>query len=145
MNVIVLSRTAAEGYTHPAPWAQIAIADSGREPLPESRCPRLRDRLHLEFMDVTPEDFRRNPAFERFRPFMFDARQAGQIIAFLDRHPTAELDWVVNCEAGVSRSAAVANFVLEYFNSAQKRFLPPHYQANPYVSELLREMAAQTY
>lgn len=133
MNVIVLSRAAAEGHTHPAPWAQIAIADPGRAPLPESRCPRLRGRLHLEFMDVTPEDFRRNPAFERFRPFLFDADQVGQIIAFLNKHKMAGLDWVVNCEAGVSRSAAVANFVLEYFNSAQKRFAPLRYQPNPYV------------
>lgn len=133
MNVIVLPRLAAECHTQATPWAHIAIADPGRAPLPESRCPRLRDRLDLHFMDVTPEDFQRNPAFERFRPFLFDTHQVGQIIAFLDRHPTAELDWVVNCEAGVSRSAAVANFVLEYFSSAQKRFAPLRYQPNPYV------------
>ena len=50
MNVIVLPRLAAEDHTQATPWAQIAITDSGREPLPKSRCPRLRDRLHLEFM-----------------------------------------------------------------------------------------------
>ncbi|MBK7543039.1 MAG: hypothetical protein IPI57_14985 [Candidatus Competibacteraceae bacterium] len=100
MNVIVLPRLAAEGHTQATPWAQIAITDPGRAPLPKSRCPRLRDRLHLAFIDVAPEDFRRYPAFERFRPFMLDARQAGQIIAFLDPHPTAELDWVVGAARG---------------------------------------------
>lgn len=141
MKVLVLPRRTAESYTRKGPWVHIAITDPiGQTVLPPSRCPHQGERLHLQFMDVTPEDFERNPAFERSVPFLFNADQASQVIAFLAQYKTARLDWVVSCEAGISRSPAVANFVLDYFNSAQKRFLPPRYQPNPYVSELLGTM-----
>lgn len=139
MKVIVLPRRAAERHTRKTPWAHIAITDPAPNGwLAQRPCPRLRDRLHLQFMDVTPEDFERNPAFRSLEPFLFDAEQAGQIIAFLEKHKTEALDWVVSCEAGISRSSAVANFVLDYFGLGQRRFAPPRYQPNPYVYEELR-------
>jgi len=141
MRVFVLPRRIAEHYTRQTPWAHIAITDPASRDLAPPRCPRLRERLSLHFMDVTPEDFERNPAFARFEPALFNSDQAGQIIAFLATHQNAELDWVVSCEAGISRSSAVANFALDYFALAQGRFSPPRYQPNPHVISLLRTTA----
>lgn len=144
MKVTVLSSFDARFYTQPSPWIHVAITDPApgyHHPL--NRCPHKADVLHLRFSDVTPEDFEKNPAFKQFESGLFDAGQARQIVAFLDGHRNAGVDVMVNCEAGISRSSAVANFVLEYFGSRQAPFAPPHYRPNPYVLQVLREVAAR--
>lgn len=144
MKIIVLSRYEAEHYTQPAPWAHIAITDPapGARP-PRNRCRHKVDALHVWFADVTPRDFQNNPAFRRFEPGLFDAGHAGRIIAFLEKHKNLEVDVMVNCGAGISRSSAVANFILDYFHLAQAPFAPPRYQPNPYVLDVLRAVAAR--
>lgn len=144
MKVIVLSSFDARFFTQPSPWIHIAITDPApgyHHPL--NRCPRKADVLRLRFSDVTPQDFESNPAFKRFEAGLFNADQAGQIIAFLDEYRNAGVDVMVNCGAGISRSSAVANFVLEYFGSRQEPFAPPHYHPNPHVLQVLREVAAR--
>jgi len=144
MKVTVLSGFDARFYTQPSPWIHIAITDPApgyHHPL--NLCRHKADVLHLRFSDVTPEDIKSNPAFKRFEAGLFDAGQAGQIVAFLDEHRNAGVDVMVNCEAGISRSSAVANFVLEYFGSRQEPFAPPHYRPNPHVLRVLREVAAR--
>lgn len=144
MKVTVLSSFDARFFTQPSPWIHVAITDPApgyHHPL--NRCRHKAGVLHLRFSDVTPRDFESNPAFKRFEAGLFDADQAEQIVAFLDEHRNAGVDVMVNCEAGISRSSAVANFVLEYFDSQQAPFAPPHYHPNPYVLQVLREVAAR--
>lgn len=144
MKITVLARAAAACHTQDFPWVHISITDPLSDiPHPQSACPCKSDSLYLKFSDVTPEDFERNPAFRKFEPFLFGAEHASQIIAFLEKHKNAAVDVVVNCEAGVSRSAAVANFILEYFNLEQARFSPPNYQPNPFVFKMLRDIASR--
>lgn len=144
MKVTVLSGFDARFFTQPSPWVHIAITDPGPGfHHPRNRCPRKAAVLRLRFSDVTPADLESNPAFRRFAAGLFDAGQAERIVAFLDGHRNAGVDVMVNCEAGISRSSAVANFVLEYFGSRQAPFAPPHYRPNPHVLQVLREVAAR--
>jgi hypothetical protein len=108
MKVIVLSSFDARFFTQPSPWIHIAITDPApgyHHPL--NRCPRKADVLRLRFSDVTPQDFESNPAFKRFEAGLFNADQAGQIIAFLDEYRNAGVDVMVNCGAGISRHRTI--------------------------------------
>jgi protein-tyrosine phosphatase len=140
MKVTVLSRPEAERYTQKSPWVHLSIADpfSGVR-RPRRACPRKVDALYLQFLDATPEEIENDPERGEVAPFLFNADQAERIVAFLDPHRNAAVDVVVNCEMGISRSSAVANFVLEYLSLGQAPFAPPHYYPNPYVLEVLRE------
>ncbi len=144
MKVVVLSRPEAERYTQKSPWVHLSIADPfSRVPRPRRPCPRKVDALYLQFLDATPEEIENDPQREEVAPFLFGADHAERIMAFLDQHGNAAVDVVVNCEMGVSRSAAVANFVLEYFGLRQAPFAPPRHYPNPYVQEVLREAGSR--
>lgn len=140
MKITVLSRLDAERYTQKSPWVHLSIADpfSGVR-RPRRVCPRKVDVLRLQFLDATPEEIENDPERGKIAPFLLNADQAERIVAFLDKHKNAAVDVVVNCEMGVSRSSAVANFVLEYLGLEQEPFAPPLYYPNPYVLEVLRE------
>ena len=144
MKVVVLSRPEAERYTQKSPWVHLSIADPfSRVRRPRRACPRRVDILRLQFVDATPEEIENDPQREEIAPFLFDADRAERIVAFLDKHTNAAVDVVVNCEMGVSRSAAVANFVLEYFGLRQEPFAPPRHYPNPHVLEVLREAGSR--
>lgn len=144
MKVVVLSRPEAERYTQKSPWVHLSIADPFSRVLrPRRACPRKVAALYLQFVDATPEEIENDPQREEVAPFLFGADHAERIVAFLDKHKNAAVDVVVNCEMGVSRSSAVANFVLEYFGLRQAPFAPPHHYPNPYVLEVLREAGSR--
>ena len=144
MKVVVLSRPEAERYTQKSPWVHLSIADPfSRVPRPRRACPRKVAALYLQFLDATPEEIENDPERGKIAPFLFGADHAERIVAFLDKHKNAAVDVVVNCEMGVSRSAAVANFVLEYLGLEQEPFAPPHHYPNPYVLEVLREAGSR--
>ena len=144
MKVVVLSRPQAERYTQKSPWVHLSIADPFlRARRPRRVCHRKVDALYLQFFDATPEEIESDPEYRGFESFLFGADQAERIVAFLDKHQNAAVDVVVNCEMGVSRSAAVANFVLEYFGLEQAPFGPPHHYPNPYVLEVLRGVVSR--
>lgn len=143
MKVVVLSRSQAERYTQKSPWVHLSIADPFSRVLrPRRACPRKVDILRWQFLDATPEEIENDPRDE-IAPFLFGADQAERIVAFLDKHKHAAVDVVVNCEAGISRSPAVANFVLEYLGLEQVPFGPPRHYPNPYVLEVLREAGSR--
>lgn len=144
MKVVVFSRSQAERYTQKSPWVHLSIADPFSRVLrPRRACHRKVAALYLQFLDATPEEIENDPQREKVAPFRFGADQAERIVAFLDQHGNAAVDVVVNCEAGVSRSAAVANFVLEYFGLRQAPFAPPRHYPNPRVLEVLREAGSR--
>lgn len=144
MNVVVLSRPEAERYTQKSPWVHLSISDPFlRARRPRRVCRRKVAALYLQFVDATPEEIENDPQREEIAPFRFGADHAERIVAFLDQHKNAAVDVVVNCEAGVSRSPAVANFVLEYFGLRQAPFAPPRHYPNPRVLEVLREVVSR--
>lgn len=110
-------------------WAVISITD----PLSAFGPAKLQDGWHLvlrmEFHDVDVEE----------EPYvLMDAEMAGQIVSFV-RDMAQEVEGIlVHCNAGVSRSAAVAFWIADEYNLPFNRNYQLH---NNHVYKQLREAA----
>ena len=75
---------------------------------------RYIDTLFCYFDDINPDAFDGKPSF----PFAFTQNDAKQIINFLNHHfknPENFDRIIIHCQAGISRSQAIALFVAKYF------------------------------
>jgi predicted protein tyrosine phosphatase len=63
------------------------------------------DSIQLFFDDCCPDD-------ATAKETLMDAHQADLIAALVEKHNN-KVDWIVHCEAGICRSAAVARFIGE--------------------------------
>ena len=74
---------------------------------------RYVDTLFLYFDDIDPETIPGKPTM----PFAFSDSDAKQIISFLDRHYEDKdfQELIIHCQAGVSRSHAIALFAAKYY------------------------------
>lgn len=115
-----LSRKKAEQVIDPC---TTRIIISVRAPLHEAyawyRHPQLNseawlDILPVEFHDVDPagKSGMTKTEPEGFTYHYFDEQHARDIFAFLRKHENTDVDTViVHCDAGISRSAAIAKFI----------------------------------
>lgn len=119
MTIQSLSKRAASKYRPERPTLLISIQGGDRQELPYKQCTnhitrnRYVDCLFLYFDDVEPDAIPGQPTM----PFAFSDADAKAIINFLRRHYQARdfEDIIVHCQAGVSRSHAVALFIAKYF------------------------------
>ncbi|HEY6438307.1 MAG TPA: protein-tyrosine phosphatase family protein, partial [Ignavibacteriaceae bacterium] len=127
-SVFFLSRSQAESYSRkkqPRPFAIISITDTGSKP---ANIPRTHQGLiRLEFEDLYEEVYGECKVGQI--PDMLpdslplivngeewpDANHAKKILSFIETvsKKEQEMDLVVHCEGGISRSAAVAQFVAD--------------------------------
>lgn len=109
-TVCVLSRRSAQAWIPQLPTVAICISDVGSPPFQLS--PAIRETLHLSFGDIA----------SRFaNQVLMTRQQARDVRVFLDRHarlPETKAV-LVCCEAGVSRSAAVAQLAVERYHAEQ--------------------------
>lgn len=87
--------------------------------------------LRLEFHDISE--------FLEERYILFSSAQAIEIINWIESIPSNETI-IVHCEAGISRSAAVAKFIIDTYNYTLEpdRFCIPDFSLmNTYVYETL--------
>ena len=128
------SRKLAEQLLGTPYMAVISITDPGT---PEARLdPLFCHVLRLAFYDAVPaDDYLPAPL-----PGLFDYRMAGQISAFIGELHAApfEIELMVHCEFGVSRSAAVALFA-EALTGAPLEARQFTYEANQWVLDRLLE------
>lgn len=143
MTIQLLSKRAASKYRPERPTLLISIQDGDRQELPfrqrTNHITRKRyvDCLFLYFDDINPDAIPGQPSM----PFAFSDYDAKAIINFLKRHFEAGdfADIIVHCQAGVSRSHAVALFIAKYFakdDAEYRRLLGQEnkvYGGNPYV------------
>lgn len=110
------------------PTLLISIRDKGREPA----APRFRPdaALYLEFEDCGPKgDFPMRP------------EDAAAVWEFLFEHARADKQLIVQCEAGISRSSAIAK-AIEHFRGADwSRCDRPPFYPNPHVFDLMMSAA----
>lgn len=119
MTIQSLSKRAASKYWPECPTLLISIQDGDKQELPYKQRTnhitrkRYVDCLFLYFDDVEPDAIPGQPTM----PFAFSDEDAKAIINFLRRHYQARdfEDIIVHCQAGVSRSHAVALFIAKYF------------------------------
>lgn len=110
----------------------ISIQDGEKQELPfkqrTNHITRSRyvDCLFLYFDDINPDAIPGRPHM----PFAFGDNDAQQIINFLKRHYEVGdfEDIIIHCQAGVSRSHAVALFAAKYFAKDEELYRKLLYQ-----------------
>lgn len=119
MFIQSLSKRAASKYKPEKPTLLISIQDGALQELPFKQRTnhitrnRYVDCLFLYFDDINPNAIPGKPTM----PFAFSDYDADVIIDFLERHFSNNdfEDIIVHCQAGVSRSHAVALFIAKFF------------------------------
>ena len=119
MNIQSMSKREASKHKPTKPTILISIQDGEKQELPfkqrTNHITRSRyvDTLFLYFDDIDPETIPGKPIM----PFAFSDSDAQQIIAFLDRHNKDKdfQELIIHCQAGVSRSHAIALFAAKYY------------------------------
>jgi len=146
MQIGVWGRTAVVSVVPPAgsrvAWITIADPDKKWAAVPPALKPHLVGRLGLKFWGADregalPRGFSvpRTPVTAKG---LFSADQARQVWRFVDQHQDVDL-LIVNCEAGLSRSPAVAGAISYALGGcdAAKRFFTFPYVPNRLVYSTL--------
>lgn len=102
-NFLILSRERVESYQLAMPHACISVRDPGTEKAVLSNDMSRLDALYLEFDDL---DFKPDTVFGR-EPVMFNDGHAALILGFYEKWKEKVDVFVINCEAGISRSAGI--------------------------------------
>lgn len=133
----VRSRQHAKDFKWSGPWAAISVSTEPGD-FPPIQTENRVGLLRLRFWDIA------NPRLQdidRLADKLFSREQAEAILKFVDDHwPHVEC-FMVHCEAGISRSPAIAA-AIEYIyhgkDEAQKYF--NRYMPNSYVYKTLLEV-----
>ena len=116
MKIIFMGRWAAERLRLPDKYVTISITDPGSRPavLTDPACVAV---LRLEFHDLAER-----PSWPGSDGLvLFTPEMAAQVAAFAERWRSAVSRIVVHCEAGISRSCAVASALALYFTGDDTR------------------------
>lgn len=154
MFIQSLSKHQASKYRPEKPTLLISIQDGALQELPfKQRTNHITrryyvDSLFLYFDDINPDAIPGNPRM----PFAFSDYDAITIINFLKRHFDASdfEDIIIHCQAGVSRSHAIALFIAKFFakdDTQYKRLLHQEgkvFGGNQYVYNKLIEQFNKT-
>jgi predicted protein tyrosine phosphatase len=106
MDIFIHPRIEISKIAPSKPYAVISITDEGNDFAPIFVSPNLKDVLRCHFDDIAQH----YPGYT-----VFDAAMAARIWAFVDQLESIE-ELHINCEAGRSRSAAVAAAICLYKN-----------------------------
>ena len=130
-EIVVMNRINAEEFDCPYDWACISIANTEQEfaIIPTAnRCALLQ----LAFADVTfPVD--------GYRTFHDD--HAHDILDFVTRYWSHVDTLLIHCDAGISRSSAVAAAIARLKFRDESEFLDEPFEPNPLVYRTIREVA----
>lgn len=126
MFIQSLSKRAASKYKPEKPTLLISIQDGALQELPFKQRTnhitrnRYTDCLFLYFDDVNPNAIPGKPTM----PFAFSDYDADLIINFLEHHFSNNdfEDIIVHCQAGISRSHAVALFIAKFFAKDEEEY-----------------------
>jgi predicted protein tyrosine phosphatase len=141
-----LNRWDAQFFVPDVCWAAIQIATFGD--WPKINKTKLMDHIQLAFVDVNSEKLARieqNPRMMETKNkewFLFDKSHANTILDFVKKNKN-EIDLLfVHCEAGISRSPAVAAAISRiYFNDDAEWF--KMYKPNDLVYKIILETAKE--
>jgi predicted protein tyrosine phosphatase len=95
--------------------------------------------IELFFDDLTAEQ---SELIGESRPHsIMDLWDAFEIVSFVERKEPDLL--IVSCEAGISRSSAVACAIAEWNGLDSSEFQEPNYMPNPHVLETMRDVISK--
>jgi predicted protein tyrosine phosphatase len=106
----------------------------------------MAESLSLEFWDITDSPRLIEELKVKYPQYiLFSEEQAAKVAKFMADRKAEKGDdiLVVHCDAGISRSGAIAEFACEFFGMGRKEFLKenPYLHANPMVLRMLRNAA----
>lgn len=99
----------------------IRILDDGTSYDPIRHIDSYKSILELYFDDIDPRQFKNLSITDLPDIKFFDQNLAQQIIQFLLKNPNAP-QIIVHCNAGISRSVAVALFIAQYYFKDQSNY-----------------------
>ena len=148
MHVAITNRLSAEKASSliRTPHAIISITDPDKEFADFAPNENRIDILSLQFYDLEDirDDMKLEEAAEYVTAFgegLFSHEQAVQIINFVEGIKDKINGFLIHCEAGVSRSAAVAAAIELMLNGSSERiFQDRRYSPNAYVYRKLLEV-----
>jgi predicted protein tyrosine phosphatase len=111
------------------------INDKTREVLKFQGCKKI---LPLQFDDIREDQVERCLKIG-FTPVLFSKNNANQVIDFLKdlQNEIDNSDLVIHCDAGISRSGAIASFTSSYLKIP---FFDPDIVPNKYILQVLWEV-----
>jgi len=134
MSFLVLNRHEAETAVPDVPYLVISVTDPERDEAALAESPDRRAVLRLRFHD---KGGRRPPAEGKM---VMGPEEARAVVAFVRTHQ-AEAELIVcQCEAGISRSAAIAA-ALSRILQGEDHFFFEHYAPNDWIYHTLLEAA----
>ncbi len=133
MRLVVAGRPAMRRITPNVPYVVVSISDPGAPEAVLAESPLRLGVLRLSFFDATADDAR----FRGATP-----EDAVRIVEFVARYREAADLIVCQCEAGLSRSPAVAAALSRWLNGHDEEF-HRRYQLNLTVYRLVRRAAEE--
>lgn len=131
-ELTVRNRVEAEQFVWEAPWACISIANTEGVFADIQRENRI-GLLQLAFADITVP----TPGY-----ILFHDSHAHDILDFAGEVWGRASVLIVHCDAGISRSSAVAAALSRLRLATDGEFFDPPYDPNPFVYRTLREVAS---
>lgn len=131
MQIFTRSRHNIENGHLPGPCVLISISDPGSRPVMIKDIVNVKALLRLEFHDIEEP----MPGYVPFDRLHIDALRAMIEISGIWDYNTLPI--IVQCEAGVSRSAAIAIWLSREFHEDDKLFWMPPCQPNRWMLEML--------
>ncbi|HEY1976373.1 MAG TPA: hypothetical protein VGG89_07510 [Candidatus Baltobacteraceae bacterium] len=132
-HVFSTSRAYAEEFSWQEPFAIISICDPD-SPAPTLRSRNLVARLDLRFLDLDRD-------YEDSR-VVFTIEMAHETLHFVQRRCRNAKMLLVHCEAGVSRSTAIASALGAALGVEVRHQNADYVSPNPLVSQLMAEAIA---
>jgi predicted protein tyrosine phosphatase len=137
-DIVVLPRRAIEEIDTPLAWAMISIATE------EGTWPEFDDKnnkgvLRLAFHDSDPNNTH-NPHIATEEQ-LFNSMRANLVLDFVEEKKRDIDMLVVHCEAGVSRSPAIAAVISKVVFGEDKDFFLPPFTPNMHVYRVMLDTA----
>jgi predicted protein tyrosine phosphatase len=136
-NIIVLSRKWAKQFKCDKPWAAISVSTQPGD-FPELSAENRLGLLRLCFWDISKPSLRQLEAED---PKLFTREQGREILDFVDEHWDKIDTLLVHCEAGMSRSPAIASAIIsiKYGEGADAEWFKTYHLLNRFVYKLITE------
>lgn len=140
MNIIVLNRKQAEQYIGTTDYIVISITDPRSKDAKFIEDKHRIDILRLKFHDVEPSTEQYIKDFYGVFIKYFTEYKAKNIIEFVNMYKCLNVDIIVHCEAGISRSAGVAAAISKWLFNTDEHFFKSFYPNMSVYRTILNEV-----
>lgn len=116
MDFYVINRNEAENGVNTCcvPHIIISVHTPGDKPVKLKTNDKTLDELHMCFYDLSSDSYDEHEWLDK--TLLFNATHADEILAFVRMNPSADAI-IVHCDAGLSRSPAIAGALSKIMNN----------------------------